>query len=642
MRLADKIDVNTRYTRSTNVERDRGSLSIIKAYLPTKRGVELLDDVAAAFGPEDRPRAWSLTGPYGSGKSSFALFLHELLGDGAERIKAAAVEALAGEGCELANCFDKQKPWCRVVVTGSAEPLAGRLLAALDESATRFWHGKPGRKPAILKQIQRARQSGKATESQVLALIDGLQNTLERSGTGGLLLIIDELGRFLEHEVRQGTGGLFLLQELAERAFRGGKANLMLFVLLHQGFDLYARGQGEKLKNDWAKVQGRFQSISFIETVGQTLRVVAAAFSTSLSPKQRETIRRRACRMARDISAANALPSGLEEEAAADLFAACYPMHPVSLLVLPVLCQRFAQNERTLFSYLGSSERHGFRDSLQRLTKVGEWVHPGTVYDYFVHNQPTVLADPLTHRRWAEVVTAVERAEHASDATDECEQLLHLAKTVGLLNLISGSDGLCASESVLSLLFPTKKSFRGTMQRLLDASIVQYRKFSGEYRVWQGTDFNIDEQTHIESDKLGYLELAATLGQRTASRSVVARRHSIMTGALRYFDVSYVDAQSCRLIDTNSAPPPRKLCYFSLKGATTRPPSTPRGPRPGRLTSGCCIETARRCARPSAMCSLWKACSGARKSWRPTRSLLGKSPNASRPPGLPNGSPLAP
>lgn len=67
MSLADKIAVNTRYTRSTNVERDRGSRSIIEAYLPTARGVGLLDDITGAFGSDDQPRAWSLIGPYGSG-----------------------------------------------------------------------------------------------------------------------------------------------------------------------------------------------------------------------------------------------------------------------------------------------------------------------------------------------------------------------------------------------------------------------------------------------------------------------------------------------------------------------------------------------------------------------------------------------
>ena len=413
MSVAGKIDVNTRYTRSTNVERDRGSRAIINAYLPTACGISLLDDVARALGPTDQPRAWSLIGPYGSGKSSFALFLHELLGreDG---VKGAAAKALAAGSPDLVvGRFARQQPWCRVVLTGSEEPLLNRLLAALDEAATSFWAGKRGRKPIVIEEIRQARNGRKVTNSRLLELVDALQVAVEHAGAGGLLIVIDELGKFLEYEARQGGGGVFLLQELAERAFRGRKANLMLFVLLHQGFDLYARGMGEKLKNDWTKVQGRFQSVSFVETSEQTLRVVAAAFSNSLTEAEQLSIRKRTRRIAHAIGAANGLPTGLNEEEATDIFAACYPMHPISLLVLPTLCQKFAQNERTLFSYLGSREPHGFRDSIGSLENVGDWVYPAEVYDYFVQNQPAVLADPLTHRRWAEVVTAVERAESA-------------------------------------------------------------------------------------------------------------------------------------------------------------------------------------------------------------------------------------
>ena len=38
MKLADKISINTQYTRSTNIERDRDSQAIVKAYLPTSVG----------------------------------------------------------------------------------------------------------------------------------------------------------------------------------------------------------------------------------------------------------------------------------------------------------------------------------------------------------------------------------------------------------------------------------------------------------------------------------------------------------------------------------------------------------------------------------------------------------------------------
>ena len=559
MSLAEKITVNTRYTRSINLERDRGSLSIIEAYLPTSRGARLLEDVCAACGSKDQPRAWSLIGPYGCGKSSFGLFLHELLGGSADQDqpKAAAAKVLGRESRSLAQRFRKQQPWCRVVLTGSEEPLSNRLLAALEEAGTKFWEGRPGQRPAVLKDIRQAREQGENTDSQVLDLVDALQDALEKRGAGGLLIVIDELGKFLEHEARHGAGGVFLLQGLAERAFRGRKANLMLFVLLHQAFDLYARGLGEKLRNDWAKVQGRFQSVSFVETTEQTLRVMAAAFSNSLIDVEREPIRKRIAKIARALSRAKALPGALDENQAAELFTACYPLHPISLLVLPVLCQRFAQNERTLFSYLGSREPHGFGDSI-RLLKVGEWMPPSAVYDYFVQNQPAVLADPITHRRWAEVVTAVDRAER--EAADRNTLSLRLVKAIGLLNLAAGSEAPSASESVLSQLFSSKKAFREALDHPLRTSIIQYRKFSGEYRVWQGTDFNIDEQTHLEKEKLGHFELAAALSERGEFLPIVARRHSIRTGSLRYFEVAYVDARSRTLFEAIGETP--RLVFF--------------------------------------------------------------------------------
>ena len=142
MSLADHIAVNTRYTRSTNVERDRGSRAIIEAYLPSAGGIELLDSIADTLGSGDQPRAWSLVGPYGSGKSSFALFLHELLGDGP--VRRAARKVLAEDNPTVARRFAKPAPWCRVVLSGSEEPLPSRLLAALDDAASTYWSGKPG------------------------------------------------------------------------------------------------------------------------------------------------------------------------------------------------------------------------------------------------------------------------------------------------------------------------------------------------------------------------------------------------------------------------------------------------------------------------------------------------------------------
>ena len=555
MSLANRIRVKTCYTRSANVERDTGSAATVAAYCPTARGIALLEDIGAALGNENQPRAWSLIGPYGSGKSTFGVFLHALLG-AKDDAAVAAAKVLGRQSRPLATRFRRQKEWCRVVLTGSPEPLSRRLLTAMDTAAGAFWHGRPGRKPRVLQDIHDACAKKQVRESQLLALVDDLQDALERSGAGGLLFVIDELGKFLEFEARDRSGNMgstYLLQELAERTYVGRKANLMLFVLQHQAFDMYAAGMDEQLQNEWAKVQGRFQTVSFVETTEQTLRVLAAAFEHDLTELEQDLIRQRSEKCAAALAEANALPVGLTQDVAAQLFAACHPMHPVSLLALPVLCTRFAQNERTLFSYFGSNEPHGFQQAVAHLEHLDEWVLPSDIYDYFVQTQPPALATPLAQRTWAEVVTAVDRAERAEQGEHgkphedpAIGSMTALVKAVGLLNLTAGSQGLPATEAVLSQLYPTKSAFEQAVENAVAASILQYRKFSDEYRVWQGTDFNIDEHIASERDKIGRVDLARTLTERGASTPIVARRHSIETGALRVFDVVYADSGSLR------------------------------------------------------------------------------------------------
>ena len=138
-----------------------------------------------------------------------------------------------------------------------------------------------------------------------------------------------------------------------------------------------------------------------------------------------------------------------------------------------------------------------------------------------------------------------------------------LAKTIGVLNLISRSEGLKASEGIVRQLFTTKRSFQEAIEPLLDSSVVQYRRFSGEYRVWQGTDFDIDERTDEEKDKLGEFDLAAALSDRAAAEPVLARRHSVRTGALRHFEVTFVDVRSPRLTPTSDADNPRIVFFLA-------------------------------------------------------------------------------
>ena len=289
MSLSDLIRVNTHYTRSINMERDVDSLSVVNSYIPTTRALRTLDSMVEAFKADESPRAWSLVGPYGSGKSSFAVFLTHLLSNPSGLATKAAIKKLRGADAKLARKYAalnrSTSGYCTVLLTGSPESLGKRLIEALAQAADQVWSTRRGRSPAIVERLWSiAERKDPPLTTEILESIEDLQDALARIGHNGLLIVIDELGKFLEYEARHyGANDIYLLQALAEHALAWHETKLSLVVMLHQAFEQYARGLGESLRSEWAKVQGRFENIPFLESAEQVLRVVAAAIEQDLS-----------------------------------------------------------------------------------------------------------------------------------------------------------------------------------------------------------------------------------------------------------------------------------------------------------------------------------------------------------------------
>ena len=550
MSLRDLVAVNTHYTRSINLERDSDSVDVVSAYIPTSRALRTFSRICDAFNAEQSPRAWSLIGPYGSGKSSFSVFLSQLLSSPTEEGTKVAQKVLKKADELLATKFSKETKdsdgFLKVLITGAPESLSKRLLLGLADAAEKHWENQPGRNPSIISNLKKALKKEIST-SEIISLFVTLQEQLEKTRCKGILLVIDELGKFLEFEARHyGANDIYLLQSLAEHACKGNKVNLYLFVMLHQSFEQYAKGLGENLKNEWSKVQGRFEEVPFLESTEQVLRVVSAAFEHKLSDRESVSLKTKTGKVVDVLTNQNAMPSALNNDEAVNLYAKCYPLHPVSSIVLPLLCQKVAQNERTLFSYLGSHEDFGLQQMLDVLENIHDYVYPHHIYDYFITNQPAVLGDYLTHRRWAEVVTAIERLGDAS------ENEVNILKTIGLLNIIGSKGGFKASKAILETCLPKKVNAKNAIKSLQDKSIIIYQRFNSEYRVWQGSDFDLENALQEEINNIGQFSLAAELNTAKKMLPIVARKYTIQTGTLRYFVPVFVDAKNYKTTEKES------------------------------------------------------------------------------------------
>ena len=84
------VSIRGQFRRSVHLSRDVYGDGAHDGYVVTAKARELVGRVADALDAPVAQRAWSVTGPYGGGKSAFALFLSGLLrGDEAALTQAA-------------------------------------------------------------------------------------------------------------------------------------------------------------------------------------------------------------------------------------------------------------------------------------------------------------------------------------------------------------------------------------------------------------------------------------------------------------------------------------------------------------------------------------------------------------------------
>jgi hypothetical protein len=98
--------MNRRFLRSVNLGKDRASKEGLAGYVITPSVRNALARIEVALVEKVTERAFTLTGPYGTGKSSFGLFLLNLLSDK----KNIAWKMLHDVDNDLANSF-KSSVW---------------------------------------------------------------------------------------------------------------------------------------------------------------------------------------------------------------------------------------------------------------------------------------------------------------------------------------------------------------------------------------------------------------------------------------------------------------------------------------------------------------------------------------------------
>lgn len=538
-----------RFARSVNVERDSESHAI-DGYLPVGRAIDSVDRLAEAMlGPGEV--ALSVTGPYGTGKSSLALLLeclfapsdHEGRKSAEAALTAAAPTVMQTVAAARSKAGAERSGFIRAVITAQREPIAKTVLRALEHGLNRFRASSEHEKTLIdlLGRVAELRQT--ATSADAVVETRHVRDLVRQvSAVAPLLIIIDEFGKNLEAFAENpGDSDLFLLQELAEWTRSTDRYPVALVTMQHMAFGDYALGASGVQRREWMKIQGRFEDVPFVDTPTQTRALIAASFedpAPKLADRLAEWTAGHSVRL-RQL--------GLNELGdSPEILNRSWPLHPLALAVLPELCNRYGQNERTMFSFLASREPM----SVGRFLRETPWepaeplpvVGLDRVYDYFIDSASNMVGISADASRWIEIDT---RIRDARTVTDQQRRLL---KAIGILNLTSTGGSLRASEEILRYALSESEAaseeLDQALRELLGQGLVTYRDFADEYRVWQGSDFDIKAAIENARRRLRDVPSDEVLASVLPLSPVVAARHSHQTGTLRAFERTWVDARA--------------------------------------------------------------------------------------------------
>lgn len=513
--FASMVRVKAKFRRSVRLDTDFDQPDALDGYVLQPSPRHALE-VVAKHVAQTKQRAFTWTGPYGGGKSSLALALAALAG-GKRAGRQKAKEILRVHTSEpIAHVFGSAKPWLVLPVVGRRASVEDAIGDALDRYAP-----VRGRRPM---------RDGRR---------DIIAELARRAGAdehGGVLLILDELGKFLEAAASTGDD-IFFYQELAEAASRCD-GRLVVVGVLHQAFEQYAARLGRDVREEWAKVQGRYVDIPIVAGNDEVLDLIGRAIDTEIEHP-------RSKRVAKQIAASIRRRRPASPLNLAEALDKCWPLHPVTAALLgPSSRRKFGQNERSVFGFLTSAEPLGFREFLAS----GEgdvddvFYTPAMFWNYLRANLESAILNSPDGHRWATSAEAVERVEARFD-----EPHVSLVKAVGLIELFRDGSGVAAETDILaeSVIGWSRSEVESALGDLSRASVLIYRKHTGAWGIFAGSDFDIDASI---SEALQTIDAVSIENLKTiaALPAVSARRHYVDTGALRWFEREVVPANEAK------------------------------------------------------------------------------------------------
>lgn len=474
------------FTTSVNIIRDTDRDF---NYIPTPNARQVVSQIVNDF--KKGIRSFNVVGTYGTGKSSFLLALEQSI-KGNKRYF---------EPNFLANSkFDFVK-------------LIGSYSSIVDQFADAF---------EVL--------TNKNQQENIFSEIFNRYHSIGKENKV-LIILIDEFGKFLEYASKHNPEKeLYFVQQLAEFC-NNPKHNIVLITTVHQSLESYAYSLSKTQQQEWIKVKGRFREITFNEPVEQLLFLASEYVAVNFETKTSKSEIEKCLKLTTETKAFNFNRDFLKEIASK-----LYPLDILSANILTLSLQRYGQNERSLFSFLESSDHTG----LARFNKQeNPFYNLSNVYDYLNFNFYSFLTSKYNpdFSAWSSIRSSIEEVERAFDSS--INEYIKAVKTIGLLNIFSASGSILDLNFFIDYLKTAcgVSDANNIIKNLESKNIIRYRSHSKRFILFEGTDLDIQTALIEAGNKISeVVDITTLLNRHIQFSPVFAKQYSFSTGTPRYFE----------------------------------------------------------------------------------------------------------
>lgn len=478
--MANKFTISTNIIRDTDRE---------LKYIPTPNAIRISNQISNDF--KQGVRSFNIIGSYGTGKSSFLWAIEQTL---------KASKSYFG-----LNMISNPKVGF-VKIIGEYQSLRLSFIDALEIN-----------------------DENTSTEN----IFSEIYNRYYDLGKRNPLLIIeiDEFGKFLEYASNnEPEKELYFIQQLAE-FINNSDNNIVLFTTVHQNFDAYAIHLESSQRQEWTKVKGRFKEITFNEPVEQLLLLASEYIEEKQSTRKKEKEINELVKILSDSKAFS-----INEDYIKSIATKLYPLDSISAYVLTLSLQKYGQNERSLFSFLESTDHTGL---YQHSILNDSFYSIAEVYDFLIQNYFSFLNSRYNpdFSAWKSIRVSLEKVESLFD--ENLKDYEKLIKTIGLLSIYAQAGSYINRDFLIKYAQKSLgiKDADKLIEDLENKKVILYRNYNNRYILFEGTDLDIPTALYEAGNKIDEITDVVTLLNKNYSLApVLAKRAMFETGTPRLFE----------------------------------------------------------------------------------------------------------